>query len=117
MVWRTHRERRDRFSSLRKKLERELAGGDAALEDNDVLEMFLLYFKYHISPGSLLIVEEPESSQDSRSREILAKYLIKLTHREVKLLIITYSKHMVEQLESWITLNRCEEKGEAVNNV
>ncbi len=68
----------------------------------------ILYLKYTIGPGSILIIEEPEAHLHPENQRILAKYLVKLIRKGVNIVITTHSDYLIEQLSSFILLSRVE---------
>ncbi|MBU7013179.1 MAG: AAA family ATPase [Theionarchaea archaeon] len=72
------------------------------------LAPLILYLKYTIRPGSILIIEEPEAHLHPENQRILAKYLVKLIRKGVNIVITTHSDYLIEQLSSFILLSRVE---------
>ncbi len=68
------------------------------------LAPLVLYLKYVVSPGSVLIIEEPEAHLHPANQRIIAKYLAQLVRRGVHVLITTHSDWLVEQLSSIVKL-------------
>jgi predicted ATPase len=65
----------------------------------------ILYLKYIVEPGSVLIIEEPEAHLHPENQRILAKYLVRLINQGVNVLITTHSEYMLEQLNNFILLS------------
>jgi predicted ATPase len=74
------------------------------------LAPLFLYLKYKVAPGSLLIIEEPEAHLHPENQRILAKLLVRLIRKGVKLLITTHSDYLLDQLSSFIMLSRAKSK-------
>lgn len=72
------------------------------------LAPLVLYLKYVIGPGSILIIEEPEAHLHPKNQRILAKFLVKLRRRGVNIIITTHSDLLLEQLSDFILLGRIE---------
>lgn len=72
------------------------------------LAPLILYLKYMIKPGSILIFEEPEAHLHPENQRILAKFLVKLVRNDVNIIITTHSDYLIEQLSSFILLSRVE---------
>lgn len=72
------------------------------------LAPLILYLKYMIEPGSILIIEEPEAHVHPENQRILAKFLVKLIRKDVNIIITTHSDYLIEQLSSFILLSRVE---------
>jgi predicted ATPase len=65
----------------------------------------ILYLKYIIQPGSVLIIEEPEAHLHPANIRILAKYLVRLVNKGVNVLITTHSEYLLEQLDNFVMLS------------
>ncbi len=68
------------------------------------LAPLVLYLKYVVTPGSVLIIEEPEAHLHPANQRIVAKYLARLVRRGVYVLVTTHSDWLVEQLSSLVKL-------------
>jgi predicted ATPase len=66
----------------------------------------ILYLKYLVRPGSVLIIEEPEAHLHPQNQRILAKYLVRLIRKGVTLILTTHSDFLIEQLSSFIMLSK-----------
>jgi len=64
----------------------------------------ILYLKYIVQPGSVLIIEEPEAHLHPGNIRILAKYLVRLVKKGVNVLITTHSEYLLEQLDNFVML-------------
>jgi predicted ATPase len=65
----------------------------------------ILYLKYIVEPGSVLIIEEPEAHLHPANIRILAKYLVRLVNKGVNVLITTHSEYLLEQLDNFVMLS------------
>jgi len=72
------------------------------------LAPLILYLKYYVEPGSVLIIEEPEAHLHPENQRLLAKYLVRLVRSGVHVLVTTHSDYLLEQLNNFILLGRLE---------
>jgi predicted ATPase len=70
------------------------------------LAPLILYLKYLVRSGNVLIIEEPEAHLHLQNQRILAKYLVRLIRRGITLILTTHSDFLIEQLSSFIMLSR-----------
>ena len=70
----------------------------------------IIYLKYYIEPGNILIIEEPEAHLHPANQRILAKYLVRLIRKGVNVLITTHSDYLISQFNSFIMLDQIDEK-------
>jgi predicted ATPase len=70
------------------------------------LAPLLLHLKYKVEPRSILIIEEPEAHLHPENQRILAKFLVRLIRKGVKLFITTHSDYLLDQLSSFIILSQ-----------
>jgi predicted ATPase len=70
------------------------------------LAPLILYLKYYVEPGSVLIIEEPEAHLHPENQRLLAKYLVRLVRSGVHVLVTTHSDYLLEQLNNFILLSR-----------
>ena len=63
---------------------------------------FILYLKHMVSKGSTLIIEEPEAHLNPHNQAILAKYLVRLIRRGLRIVMTTHSPFMLEQISNMI---------------
>jgi predicted ATPase len=117
------------FFELSKTFEEELIGGQIVVfraETQDIKYQFrnsqlplhrssstvtelaplFLYLKYYITPGSVLIIEEPEAHLHPYNIRLLAKWLVRLRREGVNLILTTHSQYLLEQLSNFIMLQR-----------
>jgi len=73
------------------------------------LAPLVLYLKYVVTPGSVLIIEEPEAHLHPANQRVLAKFLARLVRRGVHVVVTTHSDWLVEQLSSIIKLSTLDE--------
>ncbi|HHT9105542.1 MAG TPA: AAA family ATPase [Candidatus Wujingus californicus] len=66
----------------------------------------ILYLKYVIERGSILIIEEPEAHLHPENQRILARYLVKLIRKGVNVVITTHSEYLLEQLSNFMLLSK-----------
>jgi predicted ATPase len=69
------------------------------------LTPIILYLKYIIKKGDLLIIEEPEAHLHPRNQLILAKYLVRLIRNGVNLIITTHSDYLLQKLNNFMLLS------------
>ena len=85
-------------------------GGDFPLHKTSsmVSEMapIILFLKYLIGPGDMMVLEEPESHLHVASQRRLARAIAKLVRSNVKVLITTHSENFLGQLSNLIRLGR-----------
>ncbi|MHA1438147.1 MAG: AAA family ATPase [Promethearchaeota archaeon] len=74
------------------------------------LAVFVLFLKYTIKPGDILIFEEPEVHLHPGNQRILAKYLIRLVRKGVKIILTTHSEYLLDQISNFILLSKIGEK-------
>jgi predicted ATPase len=72
------------------------------------LALLILYLKYKIKPGDILVIEEPEAHLDLENQRILAKYLVKLIRKGVYIIITINSDYLIGQLSNFILLSKIE---------
>ncbi len=74
------------------------------------LAPLFLYLKYIVSPGQVLIIEEPEAHLHPENQRILAQLLVRLVRSNVHVVLTTHSEYLVEQLSSFILLSNVSKK-------
>ncbi len=62
------------------------------------LSPLILYLKYRLKPGDILIIEEPEAHLHPKSQILLAKYFTRLVNKGLNLIITTHSDSLFEAL-------------------
>lgn len=68
------------------------------------LTPIILYLKYIIKRGDVLIIEEPEAHLHPGNQLILAKYLVRLIRRGVRLIITTHSDYLLQKMNNFMVL-------------
>lgn len=62
----------------------------------------ILYLKHTVSQKSTLIIEEPEAHLHPHNQAILAKYLVRLVRKGLKIVLTTHSPFILEQISNLI---------------
>ena len=70
----------------------------------------ILFLKYLVQRGDLLIIEEPEAHLHPDNQRILAQAMVRLVRRGVGLLVTTHSDYLLHQLSNFILLATNEEQ-------
>ncbi|KYH32815.1 AAA family ATPase [Neomoorella mulderi] len=70
----------------------------------------ILFLKYIVRPGSLLILEEPEAHLHPACQRKVARALVKLVRKGTNVLITTHSDYLISQLSNFIRLSSLDEK-------
>jgi predicted ATPase len=79
------------------------------------LAPLFLYLKYKVEPGNILIIEEPEAHLHPENQRKLAKLLVRLIRKGVKLFITTHSDYLLDQLSSFIMLSQLKNQKQGRN--
>lgn len=69
------------------------------------LAPLILYLKYVVQPGSVLIVEEPEAHLHPANQRAMARLLVELVRKGVHVAVTTHSDWLVQQLSNFIMLS------------
>ncbi|MBF0458318.1 MAG: AAA family ATPase [Nitrospirae bacterium] len=69
------------------------------------LAPIILYLKYLIEPGNILIIEEPEAHLHPENQRLMAKLLVRLIRAGVYVIITTHSDFLLEQLSNYLMLS------------
>ncbi|WP_420265742.1 AAA family ATPase [Candidatus Magnetominusculus dajiuhuensis] len=64
------------------------------------LAPIILYLKYYIEPGDIMIIEEPEAHLNPQNQRLMAKLLVRLIRAGVYVIITTHSEYLFEQLNN-----------------
>jgi energy-coupling factor transporter ATP-binding protein EcfA2 len=70
----------------------------------------VLFLKYVVRPGHLLIIEEPESHLDADNQRKLARALASIVKSGVKVLITTHSDYFVNQINNLLLLSQLSQR-------
>jgi predicted ATPase len=65
----------------------------------------ILFLKYLVRPGDLLILEEPESQLHPASQRQMARAIVRLVNAGVKVIITTHSDYFVSQLNNLMRIS------------
>jgi predicted ATPase len=108
--WNVSVERREQsfkitYKKGRKKYEKENVS-------SGILELspFILYLKHVMLPFGMLIVEEPEAHIHPSLQRIFIRYLAKLVRSGMKVVVITHSDYILEQINTLIALSNLNEE-------
>lgn len=66
----------------------------------------VLFLKYVVRPGDVLIIEEPESHLDVDNQRKLARALVSIVRSGVKVLFTTHSDYFVNQINNLLLLSQ-----------
>ena len=87
----------------------ETAAGKFALRQTSAmvseLAPLILFLKYLVRPGDLLILEEPESHLHPASQRRMAQGIVRLVNAGVQVLITTHSDYFVGQLNNLLRIS------------
>ena len=70
----------------------------------------VLYLRYLVEPGDLLIIEEPESHLHPALQTAFARELARLVHSGVRVLLTTHSEWILEALANLVRLSELSEE-------
>ena len=73
----------------------------------------VLYLRYLVEPGDLLIIEEPESHLHPALQATFARELARLVHSGVRVLLTTHSEWILEALANVVRLSELSEEQRA----
>ena len=74
------------------------------------LAPLILFLKYLVNPGDLLIFEEPESHLHPAAQRQMARGIVRLVNAGVKVLITTHSDTFVTQINNHLALGQASEE-------
>ena len=66
------------------------------------LAPILLYIKYRMQPGDLIIIEEPEAHLHPANQLLMAQLITKMIREKVTVVLTTHSDYLVEQLANYL---------------
>ena len=69
------------------------------------LAPLILFLKYLVNPGDLLIIEEPESHLHPAAQRQMARGIVRLVNAGVRVLVTTHSEFMISQLNNLRRIN------------
>ena len=69
------------------------------------LAPIILFLKYLVRPGDLLILEEPESHLHPDAQRQMARGIVRLVNAGVKVLITTHSDYLVSQINNLLRIS------------
>ncbi len=70
------------------------------------LAPLVLFLKYRVNPGDLLILEEPESHLHPAAQRRIARGIARLVNAGVRVLITTHSDIIISQINNLLALNQ-----------
>ena len=65
----------------------------------------VLYLRYLVSPGDMLIIEEPEAHLHPGMQTVLAREIARLIHSGVRVIMTTHSEWFLEQIGNLVRLS------------
>ena len=74
------------------------------------LTPIVLYLRYFVQPGNLLIIEEPESHLHPGMQAVFARELARLVNSGVRILLTTHSEWFLEQIGNLVRLGMLPEE-------
>lgn len=77
------------------------------------LAPLILYLKYVLEPGGVLIVEEPEAHLHPANQRAMAKLLVECVRKGLCVVVTTHSDWLVQQLSNFIMLSQLESRAVA----
>lgn len=73
----------------------------------------VLYLRYLVRPGDVLIIEEPESHLHPRLQVVLARHLARLARSGVRVIVTTHSEWLLDQFANLVRLSELVEFSES----
>lgn len=80
------------------------------------LAPFVLFLKYLVREGDLIILEEPESHLHPASQRQMARGIVRLVNAGVKVIITTHSDYFIGQINNLVKLSRASKQKLAKKN-
>ncbi|MDE2779083.1 MAG: AAA family ATPase [Chloroflexota bacterium] len=74
------------------------------------LAPIILFLKHLVSPGDLLILEEPESHLHPAAQRQMARAIVRLVNAGVKMLITTHSDYFLNQINNLLRISHANEQ-------
>jgi len=74
------------------------------------LAPLVLFLKYKVQPGDLLIIEEPESHLHPANQRILARAVVKMIRKGLRVMLTTHSDYFLSQLSNFVRLSQLPEQ-------
>lgn len=67
----------------------------------------IIYLKYYLNKGDILILEEIENHLHPENQLILVKYLVKALNQGLNIILTTHSDYIIEKFNNLIQLGNC----------
>lgn len=74
------------------------------------LSSFIIYLKYVLKKGDILIFEEPEAHLHPANQRILVKYFVKAINNGLNIILTTHSDFIVDQINNLIQLGNLDKE-------
>ena len=65
----------------------------------------VLYLRYLVQPGDVLIIEEPESHLHPAMQAVFARELARLAHSDIRVVVTTHSEWLLDQFANLVRLS------------
>ncbi|MFO8058520.1 MAG: AAA family ATPase [bacterium] len=92
-----------------KKGSMEIPISNASSTVNEIAPL-VIYLKHIVSPGDILVIEEPESSLHPAAQREMARLIASLVRSGLKILITTHSDYLLEQLGNLVMMSGLDQK-------
>lgn len=69
------------------------------------LAPIVLYLRYLVQPGDVLIIEEPESHLHPAMQVVFARELARLAHSDIRVVVTTHSEWLLDQFANLVRLS------------
>lgn len=70
----------------------------------------IIYLKYYLNKGDILIIEEIENHLHPENQLILVKYLVKALNQGLNIILTTHSDYIIEKFNNLIQLGNCDKE-------